>query len=292
MFRLRNLFLNSTCLSPEDDNRTPAQIERDSIKVESTLPVEVKETTENENTEVPEETESAEIEAKVEDAEEKVEELEEQLEEDKTLTAKDKEKLEKRIEKERKKARDLKDENEALKRQLAAKPEGETTYSADDVKRLAKEEAERLKVEGDFEASVNRIADEAKKLDKDFQKKINALSEDMGSLIPPIMIEALDELPRHGADVLLYLAKDENSEEAESIWKMKPTRMAMKLKDISDKIKPKAKPVSKLPAPNDPLKGKGTTPDVLSDSLSQEEWFRVRNKQVEEKARAKQARMH
>jgi len=267
---------------PTEEEKKAAQAQRDAIKVVGTKQpnapdpaAEIKAANEaaNKEEEVIEEEVIEEVVEEVAANEEEIEDLEGEKEEAKT--EKDKARIQKRIDKLTAKNKTLADENAILRAQLAAKPDDEKALTQEDIK-AAKEQA---KIEVKFEEQVNRIADEAKKLDKDFQKKINDLSIEMGSLIPPTMIRILDELPNHGADVLLYLTKDENQDEAEIIWALPPERMALKLSKISDKIKPK-KQISKVPAPNEALKGRGTTPDVLNPK-NMDEFVRIRAQQAE-----------
>lgn len=230
----------------------------------------------NEQEETNEEVE--EVKEEIEASEEKVEELEEELE-DKTLTAKEREKLEARIEKERKKNRDLRKELEEANKQLAARPDDEKVFTEEEIVKRAKQLAKESRDIEEFEASVNRIADEAKKLDKDYQTKVIAMSEDYnGGIIPGAMIGILDDLPNHGGDVLVYLTKHED--EYEEIHALSPAKMALKLKAISDKLKKPAKPISKVPPPNEGLKGRGVTPDVL-DPKNMAEFARIRAAQSE-----------
>lgn len=284
---------------PTEEQKKAAQAERESIKIvkdeagavkakaeaEAKIAEEAGEKKEEEIVEeVEKETEAEEKEAVIEDVEEVVDELEEKLE-DKTLTAKEREKLEGRIEKERKKAKDLRDEVAQLKAQLAARPDDEKVFTEEEIVKRAKEYAKEEIAAKEFEASVNRIAEEAKKLDKDFKTKIEAMAEGYnGGIIPGMMIGILDDLPNHGGDVIMYLTKHED--EYEEIYALSPAKMALKLKAISDKVKPKPKIISKVPAPNEPLKGRGTTPDVLNPK-DMGNFVRIRAEQAEAYRRRK-----
>ncbi len=259
----------------EEEKKAALQAERDSIQVTKNTPAEI------EKVEAKEEDEKSEIEEikeEIAEGEEKVEELEEKLE-DKTLTAKQREKLEARIEKQRKANKDLKDENEALKRQLAEKPDDEKTYTQEDIERLADERAQQKVIQKEFEASVTRIAKGCEKLDKNFRPKIDAMLEDAGDTgLPGMMIGILDDLPENGADVLMYLTK--NGDEYEDIKGLNPARMALKLKEISDKIKKPVKKVSQLPDPKEPVGGKGTTPEQrASEKDDMDSFVAKRNKE-------------
>jgi hypothetical protein len=285
---LRNRLLSTTAyfLAPDDEKgqKSAADLQRESIKVENSND-KADEKIEEEKVEAKEgdeeviEEQEEEVDEKLEASDEKVEELEEQLE-DKTLTAKQREKLETRIAKERKKNKDLRDENESLKRQLAAKPDDEKVFTEEEIVKRAKEMAKEEINVREFEAAVNRIAAAAKKIDKDYKDKVTAMSEDYNDgVIPGQMIGILDDLPNNGGDVLMYLTKHED--EYEEIHVLSPAKMAIKLKEISDKLKKQTKQISKVPAPNNPLKGKGQTPEVLRDDMPMEDWVRIRAEQAD-----------
>lgn len=245
--------------------------------------------------EIEDKEEAAEKEEKVEASDDKVEELEEQLE-DKTLTAKERERLEKRIQKEREKGKALRDENEDLKRQLAAKPDSEKALTEEDVERLAEQRAEQKVAVREFNASVNRIAESCKKIDKEFSEKVTAMVEDVsgtGSALPSVMVGILDDMPENGGPVLMHLAN--NVELYEELYQLNPVRMALKLKEISDSViakakKEKTKEISKVPEAKETLKGKGTTPEQrASEKDDMDTFVRKRAREVEERQKA---RMH
>lgn len=271
---------------PTEEEKKANQAARDAIQVttdakEEAEKAEVKE----EVVEATEEEKTEEIVEQLEEVEEKVEDLKEQLE-DTTLTAKERERLENRIQKERKKAKDLRDENESLKRQLAARPDNEKVFTEEEIETRSETKAQQKLIQKEFEASVNRIAAEAKKIDPEFKEKIEAMAEDYNNgAIPGVMIGILDELPNHGGDVLMYLTKHED--EYEEIHALSPAKMALKLKDISDKLKKPLKQVSKVPPPNDPLKGKGNSPEVLRDDMPMEDWAAIRARQAEQHRKRK-----
>jgi DNA repair exonuclease SbcCD ATPase subunit len=296
---LRNILLGGishlALYAPEDEKgadkpvKSAVELQRESIVVENNnteeKKVEAKEEAKEEDKEEVEET--AEVEDKKEEiaaSEDKVDDLEEQLE-DKTLTAKERERLENRIQKERKKNQELRKELEEANKQLAARPTDEKVFTEDEIERRADAKATQKQIEREFEASVNRIAKEAEKIDPAYKDKVAAMSEDYNNgMIPGAMIDILDNLPNHGGDVLMYLTK--NEDEYEEIHALSPAKMALRLKDISDKIKKPIKQASKVPAPNDPLKGKGNSPEVLRDDMPMEDFARIRAQQVE--ARRKQ----
>lgn len=264
------------------------QKQRDAIDVVNNKPAEVE--AKAEEKEVVEEEKAEE---KVEASDEKVEELEEELE-DKTLTAAERTRLEKRIQKEREKGKALRDENEALKRQLAEKPEGEKTYTQDELEAEADKRAEQKQAVKEFQASVKRIADSCQKIDKEFSAKVTAMVEDVtgtGSALPSIMVGILDDMPENGGPVLMHLAN--NIDEYEEIHQLSPARMALKLKEISDNIAAKerkktTKEISKVPEVKEGVKGKGTTPEQkASEKDDMQTWIAKRNKEAEDHRKMK-----
>lgn len=266
--------------------------EREAIEVTSSKATEQPEEKVEAKEEVVEEVE--EKEEAVEVSDDKVEELEDKLE-DKTLTAADRAKMEKRLQKEREKNRDLRTRLDAVEKQLAAKPiEGEKTYTQEELEAEADKRADQKAAVREFNASVNRIAESCKKLDKEFSEKVTSMVEEVGgtgSALPSIMVGILDDLPKNGGPVLMHLA--ENVELYEEIHQLNPIKMALKLKDISDDIiakekKAKQKEISKVPEPKDKVAGKGTTPEQrASEKDSMQDFVRKRNAEVEARRKEK-----
>lgn len=274
-----------------DDKKAAAAKERDAIEVTTPKP-EAKE--EEEKVEEKEEDkeevkeEEGKEEEKVEAKEEEIDDLKDEKKEAKTQAEKDR--IQRRIDRLTKERSDLKTENENLKRQLAAKPDDEKALTEDEVERRAEIKAEEKRLQRQFADDCDKLASEAKKIDKDFDKKVGLMAEEVGN-IPSQMIGILADLPNGGA-VLSHLTNDLDA--AEEVYKMSPARMALKLAKLSDKLIEEAKPkraISKVPPPNEPLGGKGNTPEVLSDKLSDQEWIRIRNREVAEKNAAKQNAM-
>lgn len=281
------------------NEKTPAQLEREKIEVETvsaedngTVEAEASET----EKEVGEKEEQAETEKEVEETEKEIEaseNTEEALEAEKAAakTQSEKDRIQRRIDREVSKRKKLEDENKELKAQLAAKEAEGDKFTKEDVQKEAKRLASETRAQEEFDAACDRLAAAGDKADKDFGKKIQAMSEDIGP-IPSQMIGILDDLDNGGA-VLAHLAN--NVDEAEELYKLSPARMALKLSKLSDKIaeetKPKPKPVSKVPAPNEPLKG-GRVADSsqlynpeAAKKMSDDEWIRKRNADVAQKRR-------
>lgn len=191
--------------------------------------------------------------------------------------------LQKRLDKETGSKKDLKRELETAQKALEAT--GEERLTKADVEKEAKRIADAELIKRDFENACNRLDKEGKKLDKEFNKKIDAMAEDIGP-IPGMMIGILDDLDNGGA-VLSYLAN--NVDEAEEIYPLSPAKMALKLSKISDKIIEAAKPkkqISKTPPPNDPVGGGVKIVTALSDKDDMDTWVRKRQVQIDEARRA------
>lgn len=261
-------------MDDEKPEKTPLELQRESIKVTVPEPVE----DEQEEEKVEEKAEEK-VEAKEEVIEEKAEEVED-LEEQKAAakTTRERERLQKRIDKVTGEKKALEAENAALKKQLEAKiAEGEVPLTEADIKKEAERIAKETVLKNDFDAACNRLQKFGVKADKDFDTKIQAMAEDIGP-IPSQLIGMLDDLD-NGGEVLAYLAN--NVDDAEEIWSLSMAKQATRLAKISAKITPKPKAISKVPAPNEPVKpgGKGTEV-TLNDKMSMDDWVRAREKQL------------
>ncbi len=220
------------------------------------------------------------------------EKTEEQLETEKqeAKTAAEKARIQKRIDKEVAKRKVLETEIADLKAQLVAKSsEDGVKFTKEDVEAEAKRIADEKINEREFINACNRLADNAKKLDKDFDKKVKALSEDVAPL-PGYMIGILDDI-ENGAQVLKYFA--DNQDVYEDIYTLTPVKMATAIAKLGTKLatETKPKPISKVPPPNEPVNGMAKTTINLSDKEPMEDWIAKRNRQVAERQAAKRAGM-
>ena len=285
MNMLKKYLLSSVCFAPDDgtgadvEKKTPKELaneERSKIEVTVSSEAENEEENKDENDEVEEEENNKE---NKEDTEEEIEEKKEEIKV-KTKEERSKERIQRRIDKAVAEAKAAKARVEELERQLAAKPDDEKVLTEDEVEKRAEVKAKQKALEKEFTDNCNRLADEAEKEDKDFTKKINLLTDDIGA-IPGYMIGILSDLD-NGGKVLSYLAN--NEDEAEDIWKLSPAKMALKLAKLSDKLnaKPK-KEISKAPIPNKPIGGKGGDTITLHDKMPMDEWIKKRNQQVAER---------
>lgn len=274
-----------------DGEKTEIELQREQIPVTvSTVEEpEVEAATDDENKQVKEEAAEGseerqeEIEEEVKTSEEKQEELETQKAEAKT--EKEKARFQRRIDKEVAKRKEIEQENVTLKAQLEAKnKEDGTKFTKEDVEREGDRLAQQRVNKIQFEKACEKLAVDAEKADKDFDKKIKAMAEDIGQ-IPGHMIGILEDLDNGGA-VLAHLAN--NVDDAEEIFSLSPARAALKLAKLSDKLiteaKPKVKPTSKVPPPNEPVTNNGRGGTVtLHSKMTDEEWINQRNKDVAQK---------
>jgi hypothetical protein len=190
------------------------------------------------------------------------------------------------------------EEVERLRAQLAEKPADGLTE--EEVERRAQAKAEEaLKIrqakdaEADFDKRNLAIYNDAVKADKEFDKNIGDLVKEIG-LIPRPLVYILSELDnQNGADVMSYLAKPDNVDEAEEVWSMSERQMTQKLIRISDKLKDakKAPPrkQSAVPPPVNPIAENGRRNDTMPKNPTQnmDEFIRIRNKQIDERRKAK-----
>lgn len=248
------------------------------------------------NDEIKEETPTEVEHTKVETVEEKIEEVvktEEELEaaKEEAKTNAERARIQRRIDKEVAKRKELETKIIELQKALEAKvAEGEVTLTEEDIETRAEAKANMKLAEKKFTEDCNKLQSEAVKIDKDFDKKIKAVADDIGP-IPSLMIGVLADLDNGGA-VLNYLAND--PDEAERIYALtnSPAKMAVELSKLSIKVIPKkeTKAVSKVPAPITPVGGgKVNVDEVLSDKADMKEWIRIRNKQIKERMENKRA---
>lgn len=293
-----------TVKTPEEitaENKT----RRDAIKVESMVKTEE----EVEAAKVAEAEAAAEAEEKAEDdkdnADDKNEEnlddkkdevkdskqTEEELQaaKDAAKTDREKDKFQKRIDREVAKRKALETEIKELKAKLATDPEKAATLTEEEVEKRAESKATAKQLQRDFDNASNRLFDAAVKLDKDFQKKITLLADDIGA-IPGHLVGILDDLD-NGGDVLVHFTA--NPDDAEEIYQLSPARAAVKLAKLSAKLeaekKPKPKEISKVPDPAETIKGGNKNPDTLpkNPTSNMDEFVRIRAKQREENRKAK-----
>jgi hypothetical protein len=281
----------------EETNKIKAT--RDGIKVTTSAATSKEEENEEEN-EDEEESENKEVDSKddnkeaLADAKDDVKDskkTEAELEAEKleAKTAADKAKIQRRIDREVAKRKVLETEVAELKAKLAANPDKANTLTEEEVESRAEKKATEKALMKEFNQASDRLFNAAVKLDKDFQKKINTLADDIGA-IPGHLVGILDDLD-NGGDVLVHFTN--NPDDAEEIYQLSPARAAVKLAKLSAKIeaekKPAPKAISKVPEPAETIKGGSKSPDTLpkEPTKNMAEFVRIRAKQAEERRRTK-----
>jgi len=181
----------------------------------------------------------------------------------------------------------------ALEAQLAADPD--KTLTAEEIKKQAKALAdEQIKakeletLQANFQKSCDDLQAAAKKIDKEFDDKIEDVCAQFGP-IPSFMIGVLADMD-NGGEVLAYLADKED--EAEGVWKKSPATMTRKLVEISNKLieakkKPK-KQLSNVPDPVEPVNGSRQVSSAITeaDAKDMEVWTAKRRQQMIERRKA------
>ncbi len=280
-----------------DNNKSPAEIERENIKVTANKaednPIEEKEEVieEEEKSDEGSEDDNKEVEK---NDEEKVEESEEEVKETKSVEKLEKTilRLQKRLDKYNGTNKELQKELADAKAQLEAKQaEGEVPLTEEDINKRAKQIASEELAKKEFELACERINKSATAIDKTFDKKVWAMAEDIGP-IPGHMIGILDELD-NGGPVLNYLT--DNVDEAEEIYKLTPGKMAARLAKISNKLfEKKTKTISKAPAPIEPVGGgnvKSSFDPYDTKTRNDRDWIEQRNRQIADRQAAKRNSM-
>src|SRR5882757_1870825 len=275
-----------------DGEKSKEELERESIQVEE-LPKEEEKKEEEieeekEETEEPKEEEIEEVAAEETSEEKTIREADEAAEAD-TKSKRQVERMQKRIDTLTAKTRTTETENAELKKLLDAKKEdGSLTLTEEEVERRAELKAEEKLGARQFQKAVDSLAKGANALDKEFNKNIKIVTDEI-ALLPPVMIGILEDLENEagknvGAEVLVYLSK--NIDAYEDIYSLSEGRMALKLQNLANKITKKAaRPVSQVPAPNIPVGGNNVQ-SPLNDKMSDDEWIAKRNAEVAAKRRA------
>ena len=285
-----------------DGEKTAAELEREQIEVqELEKKEEPKEDDKSDSDNENDNEEGKNLDAENAKEEEAEEEVVEETAEEKTIREADEaaeadtkskrqvERMQKRIDTLTAKTRTTETENAELKKLLDAKKEdGSLTLTEEEVERRAELKAEEKLGARQFQKAVDTLAKGANALDKEFNKNIKIVTDEI-ALLPPVMIGILEDLENEagknvGAEVLVYLSK--NIDAYEDIYSLSEGRMALKLQTLANKITKKpAKPVSQVPAPNKPVGGNNVQ-SPLNDKMTDDEWIAKRNADVAAKRRA------
>src|SRR5882724_10046697 len=182
-----------------DGEKSKEELERESIQVEE-LP---KEEEKKEDDKSDTDGEGDKI-----DEEKTIREADEAAEAD-TKSKRQVERMQKRIDTLTAKTRTTETENAELKKLLDAKKEdGSLTLTEEEVERRAELKAEEKLGARQFQKAVDSLAKGANALDKEFNKNIKIVTDEI-SLLPPIMIGILEDLENDagkqvGSEVLVY----------------------------------------------------------------------------------------
>lgn len=307
---LKNRFINTTAmfLAPpdkpkegEEDNRSDAQKERDGITISDSTDNEDndKNKEDNENGEEDEEAEKEEDDEDDEDnkKEDEVDKNKEETEEEKTARLASEKEERKQARQQRKwdklAAEKTAAENEVkkLKKQLEEKPvdgltEEEVVRRAEELANTKLTEKQIQDAKKAFEKNCDKLEDAATKEDKDFGRKVNELTSELGPIPAPIINVLADLDHENGGEVLAYLAN--NVDEAEEIYELvgNDRKLDRRLSKLSDKLKEAKKAPrrerSSVPAPITPI-GEGNRRESLNTNITgketQEEFNAKRAKQ-------------
>lgn len=294
---LKKYLLSSVAFAPETEAgtekpaKTNAELQRESIKVESTNDEPVVEAKKEEAEGNEEQTdddkgdegekEEAEGESGESDGEKEIEAKEDSPEKLKRTI----DRLQRRVGKTAGEKAELAKQLKAAQDALTAKDAEGDKFTKEDVKREAELIAKRTQLKNDFVNDCNKLDREAKKINPKFGEQVKEMADDLGP-IPTEMIGILADLD-NGAAVLNYLTN--NVEDAEDIYKLSVGKMSARLAKIGLKLeaeaKPKPKQHSKVPPPNKEIDGsnRGTDTIVLLDNEPMENWVEKRNRQIAQK---------
>lgn len=143
-----------------------------------------------------------------------------------------------------------------------------------DIDVLVQQQAARLLQQNEFNRRCNEVADKGATEFQDFQQTIQNF--DVFGGLQPDFLETVVELP-DPHKILHHLGN--NLEDYQRIQTLPPVKKALALADLASKlnVKPAQAPLSAAPAPVKPVGSGNPAPTVLSDNLSDEEWFKQRN---------------
>lgn len=167
-------------------------------------------------------------------------------------------------------------EREEARRELARLKAAPQTASAPTFDDQVKQTAAELRAQEKFAEECNATFAKGVSEFPDFADSVETL-QNIGMGQNNDFLDAVNDLP-NGAAILQHLAG--NLEEAQSILKMKPGKMAVKLASLSGELaKPNVKPISKAPAPPESIGGKATPTSKNPDDMPMAEFTKWFNEQ-------------
>ncbi|NSX16930.1 hypothetical protein HTY52_22825 [Cupriavidus taiwanensis] len=171
-------------------------------------------------------------------------------------------------------ADDARAEADRLRQALAQGQQGEHQQTeATDVQTLARQEAAKMLAEQRFNDSCNKVYEAGKSEFQDFDRAVSNLQM-VGASREFLELATTSDA---GHKLLHHLGSD--LDEAARILALPPIQMARELTKLEFKLsQPAAKPpVSKAPAPINPLGSGKAAGEGLSDDLPIDEWMRRHN---------------
>ncbi len=304
MNRLLQRYLNSTAtFDAEKETGTKEPPKRPDIKVESVDNRKERDKDDPWNNQEEKEEEEGEEEKDDEEGDDK----EDDKEEEKELTAEQKEaakqerkdaRMQKRIDKLTALNGNFENEIKTLKAQLAEKPVEGLTEQEVDRRAEAKAQAladarEKDRKQKDFEKTADTLIKDAKKADKDFEKKINEVAKETDVFMPGFMINILSEID-NGGEILASLSNDPDL--YEEVCTLSERSMTRRLDKMSEEIKAAKKSNGKQqqrrpdpPPPVEPVDGVSNRGNSLpsNPTKNMEEFVRIRALQTEARRKAR-----
>lgn len=176
----------------------------------------------------------------------------------------------------------------AAKPTAAAAAPAQPVTDDQEIERRVNQRAAQMAAQKNFNDACNKVADTGAKEYKDWGDALKNLTMvgAVGQGAPIDFLQTAIEL-QAPHKVLHYLGT--NLDEAKRITELPPTKMALEMARLEATLNAPAPavviPVSNAPAPIIPVGGaaKPGTPDINDPNLAPEDWFALRQKQIEER---------
>lgn len=177
-------------------------------------------------------------------------------------------------------------------RELYSKPEdersdGERAQTREQIRREVEQQVRQEEWAKRLNSNLDTMFDEGA---KDFPKSWSGRVQEAADVFAeemkanPGFLEALSDLPNRAA---VYHELTGDFDKMEAVLKMPPHKMGMELARLSDKLAtPKPTRISRTPAPIKPLESTAAK-DVDLENMPMEEFAKLRERQMEERYKAK-----
>lgn len=176
------------------------------------------------------------------------------------------------------------DQFERYEDYLEARAEFRAEFRADQkVRELLREYQQRTELDTYQTRIAQRWSEQQAKARESLPDFDDVVASAQDIPIPQAIAQAIVESER-GAEIAYYLARNRN--EAERITRLNPTQAAIAIGRIEAVLDEKLRPQSsQTPAPIKPVKGQERqSRSIYDENLSAEEWLKLRNKQIRERA--------